>query len=253
MDGECTAKHLAALKRRYNDVRLREAARRRAHLDCQRIAIGAATGSGRVKLLLAQMHHAYYFGFSESACILAGTVLEQALIHRLGAELDLRGPLSLARSGHRRWLSTRQDLLDLELVDMLELAKTEGAIRSGRVLLLAHEIRWIRNSVVHETIPLFLPSGDTHLELTVAKSRKGRPRHATLRLELSEVRGLAGAGTDAAGRRPGRGRRGSSAEITAYYCVSRTRMILQSLFPRPDTEGRKRDESGGGLLLWQES
>jgi hypothetical protein len=252
MDGECTGKHLAALKRRYNDARLREAARRRAHLDCQRIAIGAATGSGRVKLLLAQMHHAYYFGFSETACILAGTVLEQALIHRLGAELDHRGPLSFVRSGHRRWLATRQDLLDLELVDMLELAKTEGVLRSGRVLLLAHEIRWIRNSVVHETIPLFHRAGDAQLELTVAKSRKGRPRHAILRLDQAEASGLAGAGPEGTARSSARGRRAPSAELTAYYCVSRTRMILQNLFPRSGTEGRKQDESGGGLLLWQE-
>ena len=218
MDGQCTGKHLAALKRRYNDDRLREAARRREHLDCQRIARGAATGSGRVKLLLAQMHQAYYFGFSETACILAGTVLEQALIRRLGAELDLRGPLSFVRSGHRKWLATRQDLLDLELVDMLELAKTEGILRSGKVLLLAHEIRWIRNSVVHEAIPLFHPSGNAHLELTVAKSRKGRPRHAILRLDQAEVDGLPAAvpgGLVVRQERGGRRPRRSSPRTTA--------------------------------------
>jgi hypothetical protein len=247
MDGECIEKHLATLQRRYDIKRLREAAVRRAHLDYQRIAIGAATGSGRVKLLLLQMHQAYYFGFAESACILSGTVLEQGLIHRLGALQDLRGPLSFNRNGRRRWLSTRHDLLDLELVDMLELAKVEGAIRSGRIMLLAHEIRWIRNSVVHESIPLFRPVDDRFFEMTVAKSRKGRPRYATLRLERTEVSGLAAAGS------AGRPRRIPPAELTAYFCVSRTRMILQNLFAQPETEGRKSDESGGSLLLWQES
>ncbi len=248
MDGECTGKHLATLKRRYDERRLREAASRRAHLDYQRIAIGAATGSGRVKQLLAQMHHAYYFGFAESACILAGTVVEQALIHRLGALQDLRGPLAFARGGRRTWLSDRHDLLDLELVDMLELARAEGVLRSGKVLLLSHEIRWIRNSVVHESIPLFRPADERFLELTVAKSRKGRPRYATVRLERSEVSGLPGA---SAGRAlPTHGP--LAAQVTAYFCVSRTRMILQNLFAGTQKEGRKRDESGGSLLLWQE-
>ena len=50
------------------------------------------------------------------------------------------------------------------------------------------------------------------------------------------------------------GQRGElPAELTAYFCVSRTRMILQNLFTEPETEGRKHDESGGSLLLWQES
>jgi hypothetical protein len=253
MDGQCTEKHLATLKRRYDDKRLREAAVRRAHLDYQRIAIGAASGSGRVKLLLAQMHQAYYFGFAESACILSGTVVEQALIHRLGALQELRGPLAFVKSGRRRWLADQHDLLDLELVDMLELAKAEGAIRSGKVLLLAHEIRWIRNSVVHETIPLFRPVDERFLELTVAKSRKGRPRYATLRLERSEVSGLAGAGAAGASGARRAGRRVLPAELTAYFCVSRTRMILHNLFTEPETEGRKSDESGGSLLLWEES
>jgi hypothetical protein len=253
VDGECTEKHLATLKRRYDERRLREAASRRAHLDCQRIAIGAASGSGRVKLLLAQMHHAYYFGFAESACILAGTVVEQALIHRLGMLQDLRGPLAFASNGRRAWLSDRHDLLDLELVDMLELAKAEGALRSGRVLLLAHEIRWIRNSVVHESIPLFRPADERFLELTVAKSRKGRPRHATVRLERAEVSGLVGNGAAAGGPRAARQGRALPAQVTAYFCVSRARMILQNLFTETESEGRKRDESGGSLLLWQES
>lgn len=256
MDGECIETHLATLKRRYGEKRLREAAVRRAHLDYQRIAIGAASGSGRVKFLLAQMHHAYYFGFAESACILAGTVLEQALIHRLGALLDRRGPLAFSRNGARRWLANRHDLLDLELVDMLELAKTEGAIQSGQVLLLAHEIRWVRNSVVHETIPLFTPVDERFFEMTVVKSRKGRPRYATLRLERSEVSGLEGAEapeSPAEGQHSARGRRTSTAELTAYFCVSRTRMILQSLFNEPKTEARTSDESSGSLLLWQES
>ena len=170
MHGECTDNHVVTLRRRYGEKRLQEAALRRAHLNYQRISIGRGPGSGRVKFLLAQMHQTYYFGFSESACILAGTLLEQGLTYRLGAALDRQGPLPFSRGGEKRWLQTREDLLELELVDMLELAWKERVITEGRVLLLAHEIRWIRNMVVHEKIPLFRERDETTLEVKVART-----------------------------------------------------------------------------------
>jgi hypothetical protein len=187
------------------------------------------------------MHQNYYFGFAESACILAGTLLEQGLIYRLGAALDERGPLPFTRGGEKRWLQTRHDLLELELVDMLDLARAEGIITEGRTLLLAHELRWIRNMVVHETIPLFRPHDGTHLEMRVTKSRRGRVRYARILLDRAEVAGIIDE------------KHQGSKELTAYFCVSRTRMVLRSLFSQPRTEGKKHDESGGSLLLWAES
>ncbi|HEY9594095.1 MAG TPA: hypothetical protein VHE79_06445 [Spirochaetia bacterium] len=238
--GESIEKHYELLQRRYGEKKLREAALRRAHLDYKRISIGAGPGSGRVKFLLAQMHQSYYFGFAESACILAGTLLEQGIIYRLGVALDRRGPLRYARGAETRWLQTRQDLLELELVDMLDLARAEGIITDGRTLLLAHEIRWIRNMVVHEKIPLFHVVDGKRLELKVTKSRRGRARYARILLDAAEVADL----TD--------GRAAASSELTAYFCVSRTRMVLRHLLNKPDTEARKNDESGGSLLLWAE-
>jgi hypothetical protein len=257
MRGECTDKHVATLRRRYGDKRLREAALRREHLNYQRISIGHSPGSGRVKFLLAQMHQTYYFGFSESACILAGTLLEQGLIYALGAALDRRGPLPFSRGGEMRWLQTRRDLLDLELVDMLELAREEKVITEGKVLLLAHEVRWIRNMVVHEKIPLFRDHDTRHLEMKVPRSRRrngtaggagvssgrggGRDRPARILLARDEVADLMRDG------------RAASGELTAYFCVSRTRMVLRHLFNHAGTEAKKNDESGGGLFLWAES
>ena len=261
MLGHCTEKHLSTLRRRYGERRLCEAAARREHLNYQRIHVGANPGSGRVKFLLAQMHQTYYFGFSESACILAGTVLEQALFHRLSGWMDRTGPLLFSRNGGKRWLQTRHDLLELELVDMLDLARSEGIIREGRILLLCHEIRWIRNMVVHEKIPVFETRDERFLELTVTKSRKGRARFAKILLEREEVRGLiepdlpesAGSPPRERRRSTRSARRGYGAEITAYFCVSRTRMILRSLFNEIKTEGKTRDESGSSLFLWKES
>jgi hypothetical protein len=242
MSGECPDKHVAILQRRYGEKRMREAAARRAHLDYRRIHIGQNPGSGRVKFLLAQMHQTYYFGFSESACILSGTLLEQGLIYRLGVLLDRKGPLPFTRGGEKRWLQTRHDLLELELVDMLDLARAQGIITDGRTLLLAHEIRWIRNMVVHEKIPVFRVRDERFLEMAVTKSRRGRVRYARIVLEKAEVADL-----------PGAVHRPSSGELTAYFCVSRTRMVLRHLFTTPETEAKKVNESGGNLFLWSES
>ncbi|HTP57951.1 MAG TPA: hypothetical protein VMM82_03475, partial [Spirochaetia bacterium] len=219
-----------------------------------------------MKFLLAQMHQTYYFGFSESACILAGTVLEQALIHRLVGSLTRKGPLAFTKGGERRWLQTKGDLLELELVDMLDLVRAEGIIRDGRTLLLAHEIRWIRNMVVHEKIPVFRQREDGFLEMTVAKSRKGRVRYAKVLLDRKEVSelletqgsdsaetgGSASAGPPAAARSAAAPQYlgSAAAQLTAYFCVSRTRMILRSLFSEEPTEGKTNNESGGSLLLW---
>ena len=241
MHGESTEKHLAILRQRYGDKKLAEAARRRAHLDYKRISIGHNPGSGRVKFLLAQMHQTYYFGFSESACILSGTLLEQGLIYRLGVALDQRGPLQFVHGGEKRWLQTRHDLLELELVDMLDLARAENIITEGRTLLLAHEIRWIRNMVVHEKIPLFHDRDATHVEMLVTKSRRGKVRYARILMDTAEIADLT------------QDRTRSSGELTAYFCVSRTRMVLRHLFNQPDTEAKKHDESGGSLFLWSET
>jgi hypothetical protein len=249
MPAEYQEKHIATLRQRYGEKRMQEAAARRAHLNYRRIHIGQNPGSGRVKFLLAQMHQTYYFGFSESACILSGTLLEQGLIYRLGVLLDLKGPLPFARGGEKRWLQTRHDLLELELVDMLDLARAQGIITDGRTLLLAHEIRWIRNMVVHEKIPLFRVKDEKFLSMAVTKSRRGRVRYAHIQLERAEVADLPGA---AAAGTKGAARRAAPGELTAYFCVSRTRMILRHLFNTPQAEGKKENESGGNLFLWAE-
>jgi hypothetical protein len=183
------------------------------------------------------MHQNYYFGFSESACILAGTLLEQGLICRLATRMQERGPLSFRKNGERKWLQTRGDLLDLELVDMLDLARAEGVLTEGRIILLAHEIRWIRNMVVHDKVPLFRSRDGRFLELSVAKSRKGRVKYAKVLLEKAEVAELGGGRSD----------------LTAYFCVSRVRMILRKLFSAAGTEAEKGNESSGDLFLWKES
>jgi hypothetical protein len=90
--------------------------------------------------------------------------------------------------------------------------------------------------VVHDRVPVFRPAEGGHLEMKVAKSRKGTVKYATIRLDTAEVEGLEGA----------------AAELTGYYCVSRVRQILEALFPAEPTEAAKHHESGGGLLLWQE-
>jgi hypothetical protein len=61
-------------------------------------------------------------------------------------------------------------------------------------------------------------------------------------LEKAEVADLAGAG-----------RRAPAGELTAYFCVSRTRMVLRHLLAIPETEAKKVNESSGSFFLWSES
>jgi hypothetical protein len=66
-------------------------------------------------------------------------------------------------------------------------------------------------------------------------------RYAKILLDKREVADLTAGG------------RSEPGEVTAYYCVSRTRMVLRHLFKQQDTEAKKQHESGGGFLLWAES
>jgi len=237
MRPESIEKHLGTLRRRYGDKRLQDAAGRRAHLDYQRISIGDSPGSGKVKFLLAQMHQNYYFGYYETACILSGVLLEQGLICCLEKVLDRRGPLLFRHGGSKRWLQNRGDLLDLELVEMLELARTEGLMRGGKTLQLAHEIRWVRNMVVHDRMPVFTRRGEKQLEMKLIKSRKPPVKHAVVVMDLEETEGLSG----------------DKGEITAYFCISRIRKVLRNLFASVmETKEKTEHESGGSLFQWQE-
>jgi len=94
---------------------------------------------------------------------------------------------------------------------------------------------------VHEKIPVFRPHDETRLELIVTKSRRGRVRYGRILLDKAEIAALVDE------RHPG------SRELTAYFCVSRTRIVLRHLFTHARTEAKKRDESGGSLFLWSES
>ena len=90
---------------------------------------------------------------------------------------------------------------------------------------------------------------DRFLELTVAKSRKGRVRYARVLLEKNEVKALLEGGgnalendapdTEEKQDLSSAGFSGSAAaQLTAYFCVSRARMILRALFSEPKREGK---------------
>ena len=241
MRGECTENHLATLRRRYGKRGCAKPRHARAHLNYQRLSIGDSPGSGRVKSLLRRCTRPTISVSPRAPASWRGRFSSRGLIYRLGAALDKKGPLRFTTGSEKRWLQTRHDLLELELVDMLDLARAEGIITDGRTLLLAHEIRWIRNMVVHEKIPVFRSLDETRLEMMVTKSRRGQARSARILMDKTEVADLMEGGTAVSG------------ELTAYFCVSRTRMVLRHLLNQPRTEAKKNDESGGSLFLWAES
>jgi hypothetical protein len=229
--------HFQTLKNRFSEKRLLEAAHRREHLRYRSLRIGDAPGSGKVRFLLAQMHQNYYFGFFETVCALGGIILEQAVIYRLKRAVRDRGPLALTQDGKRIWLQGPEDLFEHSVSTLLSLAFDEGLIKGRRVMQYAHHLRWIRNMVVHEAMPFFVEREGGDLEMRVIRSRSKPVSYAMIRMKGEEVAGLSG-------------KRG---EMTAYYCVSRLREILQSLLREDKPESGVADDSSGSLFRWEET
>jgi hypothetical protein len=237
MDKDVAGAHYRTLKNRFSEKRLLEAAHRREHLQYRSLRIGDAPGSGKVKFLLAQMHQNYYFGSFETVCALGGIILEQALMYRLRRAVRERGPLAMEENGRRVWIQSPEDLFEHGVSSLLKLGHDEGLIKGKRLMQRAHELRWIRNMVVHEAMPFFVERDGGELEMRVIRSRSRPASHAMIRMKKQEVAGLSG-------------KRG---EITAYYCVSRLREILQSLLREERPRNGVTDESSGSLFHWEET
>ncbi len=236
---DCPDKHFLTLKKRFNDKKLTEAAVRRAHLAYKPIRIGYGNGSGKVRFLLAQLHQNYYFGYFETACTMAGVLLEQGLVLRLSTFIADRGPVLYKKKGESIWIQNREDLLSLDLIDLMQIVYENKLLKDERLMHQAHQIRWIRNMVVHDRMPQFKTEKNGYLEMQVIKSRKRPMKYAIVKLKREEVENLAG-------------KRG---EITAYFCISRVRSILEQLLD--DTaaikETGEENEDSGYLFRWEES
>jgi len=237
IEKDVAGSHYRTLRDRFSEKRLLEAAHRREHLQYRSIRIGDAPGSGKVRFLVAQMHQNYYFGFFETVCALGGIILEQALTYRLKRVLRERGPLQLRSAEVRRWIQKPSELFELGVSDLLRLAQEQGLMPGRRVMQYAHQLRWIRNMVVHEAMPFFALREDGTLEMRVIRSRSGRVSYAIIRLKGEEVAEL-------------EQKRG---EITAYYCISRLREILQVLLRDEKPKGGVTDECSGCLFRWEET
>ncbi|MBN2565844.1 MAG: hypothetical protein JXB46_09040 [Candidatus Eisenbacteria bacterium] len=228
--------HLGTLRGRFSEKRLEEAARRRAHLNYQSLRFGDAPGTGKVRFLLAQMHQNYYFGYFETVCALGGIILEQALVLKLRDRLRSHKVLVFQKGTHRRWIQNPGEILEYGLTDLLNYAHEEGLLPSRTLIRYAHQIRWIRNMVIHERMPVFRECDDGHLEMKLARSRRNTASYATIRLAKDEVTEL--------GRRRG--------EVTAYYCVTRLREILKGLLSEDGQDSGVEHEDSGSLFHWEE-
>jgi hypothetical protein len=145
--------------------------------------------------------------------------------------------LVIRKGGERRWVQNSGEILEHSVTDLLNYAHEEGLLRSRKLIRYAHHIRWIRNMVVHERMPMFAQGAGEYLEMKVSRSRKARASYATIRLNKKEVADLGS----------------SRGEITAYYCVSRLRQILRGLLAEEEPKSGVENESSGSLFHWEES
>ncbi len=115
----------------------------------------------------------------------------------------------------------------LDLIGLLLLAEQENILNDKRLILYAHQIRWIRNMVVHDRMPFFQDTGKKNLEMKVLKSRKKPVKYAKIKLNAEEVEDI----------------KKSKGEITAYFCISRVREVLKNLLRENKTEKLKKEEN----------
>jgi len=238
MEMDCIDEHFAILKKRFNDKKIREAAERRANLDYESIRIGEKRGSGKVRFLLAQMHQNYYFGYFETVCTIAGIILEQGLVYRLSNWITEGGPLLFKRKKRNNiWIQNREELLELDLIDLMKLAEQEKILEDKRLIMYSHQVRWIRNMVVHDRMPEFKVKDKNSLEMNVIKSRKKPVKYAKIKMRSGELKNIT--------RKRG--------EITAYFCISRVREILRILLMEKSIIKKQKgdiNEDGSYLFHW---
>jgi hypothetical protein len=205
-------KSFQTLKGRYSSEELlRQAARRRSHLNYQRISFGRLNGQKNyLRTLLPQAHAAYYLGSFHACISLCGSMLEALLQMFLREELKRDGIINFGfyYQGSRIEKVTTQDELEkMSFNDMINFCK-QKKILSEELFRDLCFIKDIRNRTLHERIPRFREAEGSFI-LTL---RKGN-YISRVSLETQEVGEL----------------RENGYQITAYYCLSRMRRIFAHL------------------------
>lgn len=218
------------LAERYDEAFLKNAEQRRTKLrKSGKLKVGPRNNPTveRITNLLRLIHQNYYLEFYDAVSILSGVLFEQTLIMVLTEKYrELKGEMAVRRRGELIPIHSIGELRDLGLNDLIGLA---GYYRflTEEERNLAHQLRLIRNRVIHEKN--FFMSLDEDKEFYQAEIEGYGGRTEIVRISAEEVR------ENCHEKR--------KTEIGAYYVLSRTRQLINVLCaPRvKKDQGQKED------------
>ncbi len=202
---------------RYNAQFLEIAQERRDKLNYTPLSYGQISDEQikYVSELLFQLHQNYYLGFFETAICLSGVLLEQSLIIQLSYKLEQKGSL---RCEYKKKIKGKPKTLTIEVRDQgslnhtslkncIELAKAYQIIPQSQAPIYQN-LQNIRNTAVHNLLPSFFLCSKSNQYIC--------QYHPELEVCANEVQ------EHTVTQEP--------REIWAYYCISRTRECLATLF-----------------------
>ena len=204
------------LSQHYNESFLKKAEGRRSKLKkLGSIEFGPRNNKkiDRIQNLLRIIHQNYYLEFYDAVCTLSGVFFEQTLGMVLDEKYrELKGRMFIRRRGELQQIHSREDLAELGMNDLINLARQERFL-TDKNHSLAHQLRLIRNKVIHEG-SFFMKKNEqaTHYEAEV-EGYGGRTE--IVRVSVDEVEKYC------------QERRWT--EIGAYYVLTRTRMLVHDL------------------------
>lgn len=206
-------------KRWSNEKLLKHAAVRRTHLEYKRITLGKRQDCiWRINNLIRQVHSTYYLGFFEATCALSGILLEQAIIYVVSKSIQQGNKITTTKRNYKSGftidyeINNAEDILKLNLTELIILCSKNRIFSSNGICDIAHDIRKIRNTSIHEKMPLFKLEDE---RLVLDLNREGEDKkYNTVCIDKSEVEDLLF----------------DVKQITPYYCLTRTRKVLHDLF-----------------------
>lgn len=206
------------LTERYSAAVIAEAEERRRRAEFPSLRVGRKTGYPRVEFVLSllyQAHQAHYFGHFAAAATTCGVLLEQCVYTLLCEEIERKGGVTVRDHDEVKKVRSADDLRGYSFYQM-----TGAAVRAGLVRpewkSLAHEMRLLRNQMVHLGFPPLRLNGrywEGEVENNTKDAQKGR---CIIQIPVADVKRHCLTETPE--------------EIWSWYILSGTRRLMDELF-----------------------
>jgi len=198
------------LKKRYTDEKfIKSAASRRDALEYEKITFGKNLSPKKkyILLLLKDTHASFYIGNYPAVIAMCGMILESVLLLKVRTHFEITKFIEYTRKPNGPVLSARtiEEIEDLQFSDLIGVCHHYNYL-SNDLFQQLRSIHKIRNITIHEKMPYFKRVDETYvLDLPGAKF--------PVVLQRDSVKPLIS----------------DTSSLAAYFCLTRTRMILHAV------------------------